>query len=119
VTSKITDVEIGSNTITIDHTKSGQWPTFNYNGVQIEGNPWIFVNRGGQWYGATYEWLRSGQTEKGVSASEIGNNIKREPLASWQPRPGEQVGFMVSTPARDDNRTINERSNVVLTEWPA
>jgi hypothetical protein len=79
----------------------------------------VFVNRGGQWYGATYEWLRPGQTEKGVTADGIGDNIKVEPLASWQPRPGERVGFMVSTPARDDNRTSNERTNVVMTTWPA
>jgi hypothetical protein len=119
VTSKITDVRIGADSIAISHTRSGQWPTLNYNGVAVEGNPWVFVNRGGKWYAATYEWLRPGQTTKNVSARDIGANIKVEPLASWQPRPGELVGFMVSTPARDGNRTSNERTNVVLTTWPA
>lgn len=119
VTSKITDVEIGASSITIEHSKAGDWPTFNYNGVEIEGNPWVFVNRGGQWYGATYDWLRPGQTEKAVTGDDIGENIKAEPLASWTPKAGELVGFMVSTPARDGNRTSNERSNVVMTRWPA
>jgi hypothetical protein len=119
VTSRITDVTIGADSISISHTKSGQWPTLDYNGVAVEGNPWVFVNRGGKWYAATYEWLRPGQTEKRVSARDIGANIKVEPLASWQPRPGEVVGFMVSTPARDGSRTSNERTNVVLTTWPA
>lgn len=119
VTSKITDVRIDADSISISHSKSGQWPALDYNGVAVEGNPWVFVNRGGKWYAATYEWLRPGQTEKRVSARDIGANIKVEPLASWQPRPGELVGFMVSTPARDGNRTSNERTNVVLTAWPA
>jgi len=119
VTSKITDVQIGADTISIDHTKSGSWPAMDYNGVAVEGNPWVFVNRGGQWYGSTYEWLRPGQTEKQVTADGIGENIKVEPLASWTPQPGEPVGFMVSTPARDDSRTVNERTNVVMTTWPA
>jgi hypothetical protein len=119
VTSQITDVKIGADTISISHTKSGQWPVMNYNGVAVEGTPWVLVNRDGKWFGATYEWLRPGQTEKGVSASDIGANIKVEPLASWQPRPGETVGFMVSTPARDGSRTTNERTNVAFTTWPA
>jgi hypothetical protein len=119
ITSKITDVEIGSDSITIDHTKAGKWPTFNYGGIEIEGNPWVFVNRNGRWYGATYDWLRPGQTEKAVTGNDIGENIKAEPLATWTPQPGELVGFMVSTPARDGNRTSNERSNVVMTRWPA
>lgn len=119
VTSKVTDVEIGSSTIAIEHTKAGDWPEMDYSGIKVEGNPWVFVNRNGQWYGATYDWLRPGQTEKQVSASDIGENIKLEPLASWQPQPGELVGFMVSTPARDSSRTSNERTNVVLTHWPA
>jgi hypothetical protein len=119
VTSKITDVEIGAGTITVDHTKAGRWPTMRFGDIDVEGNPWVFVNRGGQWYGATYDWLRPGQTEKSVSADDIGENIKLEPLASWRPQPGERVGFMVSTPARTDGRTSNERTNVVMTTWPA
>lgn len=118
VTSKITDVEIGSSTISIDHTKAGEWPEMKYGDIQVEGNPWVFVNRNGQWYGATYDWLRPGQTEKQVSADDIGENARQEPIASWEPQPGELVGFMVSTPARDSSRTSNERSNVVLTHWP-
>ncbi len=119
VTSKITDVEIGSDTISVEHTKAGHWPAIDYNGIQVEGNPWVFVNRGGQWYGATYEWLRPGQTEKGVTAEGIGGNIKVPPLADWTPAAGELVGFMVSTPARADGRTVNERTNIVMTRWPS
>jgi hypothetical protein len=114
-TSQLTDVKVTGQKITLGHTKAGKWPTQS----GIEGNPWVFVNRDGKWYGATFEWLRSGQTSKNVTADEIGPLTKKEPLASWRPQPGELVGFMVSTQARDGNRTINERSNVVMTRWPA
>jgi hypothetical protein len=113
-TSTVTDVDISSKSVSIEHTKAGKWPHFG----GAEGNPWVFVNRGGRWYAATYEWLRPGQTKKYVTAADIGAHTKREPIESWQPQPGELVGFMVSTPARTGGRTVNERSNVVLTRWP-
>jgi hypothetical protein len=119
VTSTLTDVEIGKDSITLDHSKAGQWPVYDFGGVAVEGNPWVLVNRGGTWYAATYDWLRPGQVTKQVSASDIGASIKAEPLASWTPQPGETVGFMVSTIARNGDRTSNERSNVVFTKWPA
>jgi hypothetical protein len=36
----------------------------------------------------------------------------------WEPKSGETYGFMVSTLARGQERTVNERSNVVLVKWP-
>lgn len=119
VTSTLTDVKIGADSITLDHTKAGQWPVYNFGGVAVEGNPWVLVNRQGTWYAATYDWLRPGQTTKQVTASDIGASIKAEPLASWTPQPGETVGFMVSTIARNGDRTSNERTNVVFTKWPS
>lgn len=118
VTSEITNLQIDARSITINHSKAGQWPTLNPDGVEIEGNPWVFVNRGGKWYAATYEWLRTGQVTKRITADNIGAHTKKEPLESWVPQPGELVGFMVSTPARLGQRTVNERSNVVLVRWP-
>lgn len=114
VTSKVESVQITGSNICIRHTKAGQWPVWN----GVEGNPWVFVNRGGQWYGATYEWLRPGQICKGITASNIGPHIKQPPLNSWRPQSGEVVGFAVSTLARGNERTSNERSNVVLVIWP-
>jgi hypothetical protein len=119
VTSQLTDVRIGAEKITLEHTRSGRWPTLKTESGEIEGNPWVFVNRGGQWYGATYEWLRKGQVTKNISGDELGAYTKKEPLTSWTPQPGELVGFMVSTPARTGESTVNERSNVVTVRWPA
>ncbi len=125
-TSTITNVDITDARICIDHTERGQWPVRNINGTDLAGNPWVFVKRNGQWYAATYEWLRPGQHCKALGsnpprvtvADQMGNHIKRAPLDSWRPRSGELVGFMVSTLARDGNRTVPKRSNVVTVRWP-
>ena len=121
VTSQISDITITSNEICIYHTKSGRWPTYREDGVVAEGNPWVFGNVGGRWYAATYEFLRAGQTCKHIERRGewgIGPHTKQQPLESWAPRRGERVGFMVSTPARDSNRTSNERTNIVMVDWP-
>jgi hypothetical protein len=38
--------------------------------------------------------------------------------ASWVPRAGDQIGFMMSSRARDGVIAGEERSNVVLVTWP-
>jgi hypothetical protein len=119
VTSSLS-ASVGNGKISLDHSKAGDWPVLDGgSSADVEGNAWVFVNRGGRWYGATWEWLRPGQTSKTMSAEDLGDHIKKEPLKSWTPQPGEQVGFMVSTPARDSRRTSNERSNIAMTTWPA
>jgi len=118
-TSTITNISIGDPPITIEHTKAGQWPHIEVGGQVLEGNPWVFAQIDGQWYASTYEWLRPGQTSKNISADNIGAHTKRSPLADWQPRSGDTVGFMVSTPARfGEQGPLAERSNVVLAKWP-
>ena len=118
-TSTITSTSIGGPPICIHHTKSGSWPGVSSSGTTVAGNPWIFAKVGGQWFGATFEWLRPGQTCKSISATDLGPHIKRSPLDDWVPKSGETIGLMVSTPARaGPEGPINERSNVVLTTWP-
>ena len=120
-TSQITEITITSDEICIYHTKSGRWPEYTQDGVVAEGNPWVFGNVGGKWYAATYEYLKAGQTCKHIERRGewgLGAHTKRSPLESWAPRKGELVGFMVSTPARDNTRTSNERSNIVMVHWP-
>ena len=114
VTSKITGVRIDDPPVCISHTKAGRWPVKN----GVEGNPWVFANVNGRWYAATYEWLRPGQTCKGVRSSDIGAHTKKHPLTSWRPRSGELVGFMVSAHARFGRETVAERSNIVMVRWP-
>jgi hypothetical protein len=119
-TSRITSVSISSGSICTPHTKAGRWPTSSINGTVVEGNPWIFAYENGRWYGATYEWLRPGQTCKGITASNIAAHIKKSPLnGSWRPTRGRKYGFMVSTRARIDGGSAGkERSNIVFATWP-
>lgn len=114
VTSVVNNVEITGSNICIDHTKAGQWPEIDF----VEGNPWVFANIDGQWYGGTYEWLRPGQICKGITADTIGGHVKEHPMEDWVPRSGELVGFAVSTHARFGGVSSNERSNIVLVIWP-
>jgi hypothetical protein len=114
ITSEITSTSIGPP-LCIEHTKSGRWPVKE----GTEGNPWVFAKINGRWYGATYEWLKPGQTCKSAATrDQIGPLTKKEPLESWKPRSGEVIGLMVSAPARTGQLTVAERSNVVLVRWP-
>ena len=121
VSSTVTGVTFPSAGVDmcIFHTQAGKWPVYVDFGVAGEGNPWVFANINGQWYGGTFEWLRPGQQCKVVITREnIGGHVKQSPLSSWVPQSGESVGFAMSTPARSNLRTSNERSNIVLATWP-
>ena len=112
---------VGAPPICINHSKAGQWPVVSiFNGVRIEANVWVFANIDGLWYAATWEWLRPGTTCKPLDGSDFKTHVNGvQPLASWTPQPGEQVGLMVSTPARfGPQGPRQERSNVVLVSWP-
>jgi len=121
-TATITSTTVGGPPICINHTKVGQWPTgdFSGSGAIVDSNVWVFANIGGTWYAATWEWLRAGTTCKDFRASDFQTHVNgAAPLSSWTPRSGEQIGLMVSTPARlGPNGPVNERSNVVLRNWP-
>ena len=131
-TSTVTNVQISSRDICVEHTKAGQWPPYGGPGTEIggkrgEGNPWVFAKINGQWYGGTFEWLGVGQECKEIlpSVANIGAHVKVPPLGRpdgsaslWVPKSGEVVGFAMSTPARNNLSTTNERTNVVLVTWP-
>ncbi len=116
VTSELT-VNIGGGSITLDYDAKGEWPATSMQGTAVNANPWIFVNVDGTWYAATWEWFRPGQVTKPMSVVE-GGHIGQSPLQSFQPSSGETYGFMVSTPARGSQRTLNERTAVVMAVWP-
>lgn len=118
VTSTVTSVTIGNPPICIRHTKAGGWPIIQVSGTDVEGNAWVAFQVGGKWYAATWEYLRPGQTCKGLKGSDLGPHIKKSPGDSWSPKSGETVYFFVSTPARGNERSSNERSNVFRTTWP-
>ena len=119
ITSALTAVRIEPTRVCLEHTMAGHWPQSNGGSAPLgEGNPWVFVNINGSWFGGTYEWLRPGQICKGVTRDDIGAHVKKPPLETWKPESGELVGFMVSCRARDSTAAGEERSNVRLVRWP-
>ena len=52
-----------------------------------------------------------------MSGKSWGDHIKVAPLSSWEPRPGERMGLMVSGLARGGLSNVKERSNVSMVTW--
>jgi len=126
VTSTISSATAQTGGLCINHTKLGQWPRtifFDDPNTLLEGNQWVFALINGRWYGGAADWYRPGQACKDVTAQSIGGDAfyspSQEPLHSWVPRPGEQIGVMSTTPARayPAMKTVDERTNIVLIRW--
>ena len=115
------NASLSGGTLVLNYDKANAWPTARTrasDGGPLVGNVWIFVNRNGTWYGATWDWMRRGQTSKAKnSVRGTGGHIPQAPLNTFTPSPGQTYGFMVSTVARGGERTINERSNVSMVVW--
>jgi hypothetical protein len=124
-TSTVTSVTTSGGNLCIYHSMLGKWPSTAFFGdpsTQVEGNQWVFAYISGRWYGGSADWYRPGQACKGVTADGMKDafyNASEEPLHSWTPRPGEQVGFGSSTPARawPDMKTLDQRTNIVIVSW--
>ena len=116
-TANLSSVTVSSSQICLNHDKADVWPGLDHVGAFVNGNPWIFIRHNHQWYAATWEWMRHGQTCKNRS-SVAGDHIKQDPFWSFQPRSGACYGFMVSGLARDSTRNVHERSQVRKIQWP-
>lgn len=112
ITSSLS-VSIGGGSVNLKYNKANVWPARG----GLNANPWIIVNVNGQWTAATFEWLRTGQTSKPTKVV-AGDHIKKAPLNNFRPQSGETYGWMVTSLARDQTRTVNERTNIVLARWP-
>jgi hypothetical protein len=110
------DASVGGGTINMSYSKAKTWRAVD----GLNANPWVIVNLGGQWYAATFEYFRHGQTSKpmGVLDGRLGDHIKAPPLNRWRPTSGERIGLMVSGLARSPARNVRERSNIVMVTWP-
>lgn len=119
VTSTMTSVTHIGTTLCTNHTKAGKWPAVPFfdSGATVEGNQWFVVNLNGKWVAGANEWLRPGQTCKDVAGNIGADNFGGTALQNWSPRAGEQLGILVSTPARAGQQGTAERSNVVLITW--
>ena len=120
-----TDVSRWPVTTTVKVSFSGDKIQFPYGKAKtwrsvdgVNANPWVIAKVGGQWYAATFEWLRFGQTVK-PKHTVRGDHTKASPLSGgWAPQKGDRVGIFVSGLARAKSRNHQERSNVVMVTWP-
>ena len=116
----LASVSINGGQICLDYDTADVWPPVDFDGTALIGNPWIFIWENDQWYGATWEWLRPGQTCKNVAAV-AGDHIKQYPFdaaSGWTPTSGTTYWFMVSGLARFSERNVEERTNLVPFVWP-
>ena len=77
-------------------------------------NGWILQRINGKVTATTFEYFRPNQTSKGTAAlynlvADQGG--KKSPFTL---KKGETYGIMLSTLARNNYRTTNERSNILL-----
>jgi len=119
--SRVQNGKTGVGTIYLPYDKANVWPVPA--GSAVVGNPWVVAFVNNKWYTATWEWLKKGQVSKAGDGiflwdEEIGDHTKKSPLETWDPKPGEWVGFFVSGLARDSKRNVLERSNLVWIQWP-
>lgn len=110
-------VTFNGGQICLNYDKTNVWPGVQHVGHNVNANPWIFIWQDNQWYAATWEWMKVGQTCKNKSAV-AGDHIKQNPLWDFQPVSGTTYYFMVSGLARDAVTNVSERTNVVEVVWP-
>ena len=118
------DQDGGDGHMCINHQMRGLWPLAFLEGdpnQAVEGTQWYFARINGQWYGGAGESLRPGQICKaGQKSEDIGpDGTWGGPMDTWQPKRGDLVGYIVSTPARywPAYRTLDERTNLVIQPW--
>lgn len=118
ITAKCTPM-IAGKTINMEHDKKNVWPVAGSVDGGTVANCWIVFSINNQWYAATWEWLKSGQTVKTIKGT-LGSYIKKSPVVptSWHPKSGEKIGLFVSGLCRDKNRNVMERARLVWVVWP-
>lgn len=127
VTSRITTIHFSPGVLRVDHDQRGRWRPVDIGaGALQEATLWLFFNINGRWHTTGSERFRPNQTEKSLSAPSA---LTRgwfylpvwAPIAGYQPRVGEQVGFMmVAGSTRLDNRVRDrERTSITMIPWPA
>lgn len=139
-TASITKLVFGEQ-VHVEHTKNqgaadgsdGSWPNFEPIGPDWAGGGeglqytlWLIEKINGQWHGAGgIQFWRScagnGGPPEGFCRNWWNGAVDRwGPMATYQPRPGELVGFMVTAGDARGNgvQTVHERSEVVVIPFP-
>lgn len=100
------------------------------------GTLWLFLNIGGTWFASGAENLRKSQLNGDkpevldpgagdrisnlVGGGWFTNDKFQNPIAGYNPQPGEAVGLMLTSGMTRLNNlpTIRQRSNVLVIAWP-
>jgi hypothetical protein len=123
VTAYLSSVEVTSSEVCLTYDKANTWPEIiiGDDATGVVANPWVFIEEAGQWYAATWEWMRPNQICKN-KAAVAGDHIKKNPFgpdSGWKPESGQQLYFMMSGLARIPGIVnVSERSNIVEVVWP-
>lgn len=102
-------VSIG-NKIKFDYKKPDIWIRKNIGSGDSIGNFWIFQKKDGKVIGSTLDYFRPDQDSKDYPSVFHHAGI----IPPFEFKKGEQYAVMVSTLARNNHRTTNERSNMLL-----
>jgi hypothetical protein len=118
------NLKISGPSVILDHRPnensraSGRWPTITIFDTDVNANAWGIVKQNGVWRAGTWEYLRTGQTIKSLSAFRFGHF--RSPIGSTDRtfNTGDVYGFFVSGTIRAGSglNNIAERSNFVVYE---
>ena len=131
-----TNWAVTTNLQRLDLMPSGAHPVFDKQSSWPEVVPpgwsgglqytlWIVLKINGQWHASGCIEFWRGLYENGGPVSQYAMNwyydpIRWAPMSGYQPAPGEQVGFFVTSGDARNNgpNSVNERSNVVLVAFP-
>ena len=105
--------------IILNSNKASVWRNGRGPVAAVNANAWLFAKFGDNWHGATWEFIRKGQTVKSEAAL-VPNHFKNAPpWNNFRPRDGEYYGFMTSGITRNGPSQLNvsERSNISWWQW--
>lgn len=125
-TAKLTNVSHTPGGVSFTIAGADGWPKGNIDAA--EGNMVSFRKIDGKWYGATWEWLGPRTTERRfepgrhvgwhMANGNTGQSPNERLVRERTPVPGEPVGHMVCSVVRGSQRTVNQRSNIVVVPHP-
>jgi hypothetical protein len=112
------EVRFSASSIVLDQDLTDRLSPGDSPDGPMVGNPWVVAQVDRQWFAATWEWLKRGQTSKS-KAAVAGDHCKASPLSgAWRPKSGEVVYIAVSGLARSKTRNASERTPFVRVVWP-
>jgi len=131
ITTAITGMDFQSNGVRVDFSKKdgpGRWPDVVPPGWDgpLQYTLWMVVNVNGRWYtsGGVEYWYgldRQGGPPSQYTSNWYYSDLLWGPLATHQPRVGEQVGFFITAGDErvKDVTLVRERSQVVMVSFPS